>query len=271
VNPFLNVNVQPSYGKNKAIINWKVRPGYERAAFYIFKSYNKGTPPWILCNEVPAKNGMYEDNDLYVSFDPYYRVLLVQGKEEYDSPIIGTFDKLSKAQYGALSKIMKLEHLRMSSGNGIQILHYIPLIAGEFNPNVDPLTQQQYGVPCPEDTENFGGKYVGNYGPPIYTWMEITKYGDDTREESSNGLDANIHMEHLARMLAFPKPEPGHLIIHPETDNRYAVASPVQGDFFRGVFPTSYNLKIQLLRKTDPRYRLEIPANLPTPLWAKYE
>jgi hypothetical protein len=271
MNPFLNVNIQPSYGKNKAVINWSVMPGYENGDFYIFKSYNKGTPPWHLCNEVPAKNGMYEDNDLFVSYDPYYRILLVHNGIEYDSPIVGAFDKLSKAQYGALSKIMKLEHLRMSSGNGIQVLHFIPLISGEVNSDVDPLTLQEYGTPCPEDTTNFGGIYKGSYGPPIYTWMEILRFGEDVRQESENGLDVKFELNHGARMLAFPRPEPMHLIVHPETDNRYAVMSPVVGNYFRGVFPTSYNLKMQLLRRTDPRYRIPIPDSLPTPLWAKYE
>jgi hypothetical protein len=49
------------------------------------------------------------------------------------------------------------------------------------------------------------------------------------------------------------------------------VTEKVQGNFFRGVFPISYDVGLQLIRKSDPRYKVAVPSPLPTPLWAKYE
>lgn len=271
-NPFVNVHVQPSYARDRAVINWTVRPGYSGAEYYIFKSYNKGVAPWSLVNELPVYSNMLQDQNLFVDGDPYYRVLMVWNGQEFDSPIVGTFDKLSKAQYGGVSRMMQLEYLRMSTGNGIQVLHYIPLIDGEYVEGVDPETQQMYSIPCKDDyTENLGELYKGGFASPVYTWMEIEQFGIDSREESDDGTGVNNKLVHNGRLLAFPRPKPNHLFVHPPTDNRYVITKDVQGNFFRGVFPISFSANLQLLRKSDPRYKVELPSPLPTPLWAKYE
>lgn len=270
-NPFTNVHIQPAYAKNSAVVSWSVLPGYAGAEFYVFKSYNNGTPPWTLATTTPVFADSYVDTSLTVSKDPYYRVLMVHEGVEYDSPVVGAYDKMSKAQYGGISKMMGLEYRRMRSGNGIQVLHYIPLLTGDYTDNVDPDTEQQYGIPCPEDEDDLGLKFKGGYGPPIYTWLEISRFGEDKKEEAQNGLDISESLIHSAHLLAFPRPRPGHLFIHPPTDNRYVVTSVVQGNLFRGVFPISYDTNIQLLRRSDPRYRIIIPTPLPTPQWAKYE
>lgn len=271
-NPFINVHVQPSYGKNKAVIVWTVEAGYESADFYVFKSFNKGIGPWELVNETaPAKHGMYIDNSMDMLSDPYYRLLMIDRGVEYDSPVVGVFDKLSKTQFGGVRKMMHLEYLRMSSGNGIQVLHYIPLVSGELNSNVDPLTYQKYGYPCKEDDEDVGLTYKGGFAPPIYTWVEIKVFGEHKIEEASTGLNISDTLTHQGRMLAFPRPNAGDLLIHPSTDNRYVLTSSVQGNLFRGICPISYDVGLQLLHKNDPRYKVVVPPTLPTPLWAKYE
>lgn len=268
MNPFLNVHVQPSYGKNSAIVSWTVAQGYEQSEFFVYKSLTKGTPPWTLLNTTTALRGMYLDTDLSVSGNPYYRVLMINNGEEYDSPIVSAFDKLSRTQYGGISKMMGLEYLRMSTGNGIQVLHYIPLAAGEYDETVDPLTEQKYGINCPDNDDSYGLKFKGGYAPPVYTWMEITSFGNEDIKEGSNNLDVDASLIHKAKLLAFPRPQAGDLIIHPPTDHRYAITSSVQGSFFRGVFPISYDTSIQLLRTSDARYRIPVPPELPKPLWA---
>jgi hypothetical protein len=271
-NPFLNVHIQPSYAKNQAVISWTTSPGYSGAEYYVFKSYNKGVAPWKLVNEEPVYANLLQDKNLFVDGDPYYRVLMVWQGQEFDSPVVGTFDKLSKAQYGGVSRMMQLEYLRMSTGNGIQVLHYIPLIDGEYVDTVDPQTQQMYGIPCrDDDTENLGEMFKGGFASPVYTWIEIARFGDDERYEDDAGLGVSNKLIHAGRLLAFPRPKPNHLIVHPPTDNRYVVTSKIAGNFFRGVFPISYDVGLQLLRKTDPRYKIKLPSPLPTPMWAKYE
>jgi hypothetical protein len=270
-NPFLNVHVQPSYARNRAVVTWTLRPGYAGAEFFIFKSYNKGVAPWTLANELAVKGNIFQDDNLFVDGDPYYRILMLWQGQEFDSPIVGTFDKLSKLQYGGLSKMMQLEYRRMSSGNGIQVLHYIPLIDGNLVAGVDEDTLQISAIPCPDDEGNVGELYDGGYGNPMYTWIEIAQFGPDERTEVDNGAGNSAKLVHQGRMLAFPRPKVNHLIVHPPTDNRYVVTSKVNGNFFRGVFPISYDVGLQLLNKSDPRYKIPVPSPLPTPIWAKYE
>lgn len=269
--PFISVHVQPSYGKNKAIITWHVQPGYSAGDFYVYKSFNKGLPPWELLNETPVKGAMFEDTNLDLDSSPYYRLLLVLDGAEIDGPVVSPFDKLSKIQYGGVSKMMRLEYMRMSTGNGIQVLHYIPLSKGELNDSIDPLTDQRFKAACDNDTEDFGYRFKGGFSAPVYTWMEIAQYGKHVNEEREGGIAMNNTLIHGARLLAFPRPAPGDLIIHPDTDRRYGIMSPVQGNYFRGVFPISYDVQLQLLNVTDARYDIPIPAVLPKPLWAKYE
>lgn len=269
MNPFVNVHVQPSYGRNQAIITWNVIAGYATGDFYVYKSSNSGLPPWELLNDTPATGGMYVDTNHTGDEFTYYRVLLIKDSVEYDSDIVKAADKLSRAQYGGISKIMRMEYLRMSTGNGIQVLHYIPLTSGALAPNVDPLTKQRTGIECPDVDTSYGLPYIGGYGPPIYTWLEISTYGESVVKEGDNKLDVDDDITHKARMLAFPTPAPGHLIVHPATDNRYGIKSPVQGHYFRGAFPISYDVSMTLLRLSDPRYRVPVPSPLPVPLWAQ--
>ncbi len=271
-NPFLNVNVQPSYGRNKAIISWLVRPGYGNADFYVYKSFNRGTPPWTLINEEPVRGTFFQDPDM--SNVVSYRVLMIHNNREYDSPIIFPYDKMSKMQYGGVHKMMKLEFMRMTTGNGIQVLHYTPLIRGEYADDTDHLTEQKYGVHC-KDGEltdvDYGQKFKGGFAPPVYTWIEIREYGKFVNQEDESKLAMRQDITHTGRMLAFPVPQPGDLIVHPTTDNRYGVTSPLAGDYFRGVFPISFNVGLQLLNRADPRYGVPVPSVLPKPIWAKYD
>ena len=271
-NPFLNVHVQPSYGRNKAIISWVLRPGYSNGLFYIFKSFNRGTAPWILINEEPVKGSFFEDPDMSGVLS--YRILMIRNGIEYDSPVITPYDKMSKLQYGGVHKMMKLEFTRMVTGNGIQVLHYTPLIQGEYADDTDPLTEQKYGSHCKngETTDiDYGQKFKGGFAPPIYTWIEIRKYGEFINQEDQSHLAMSQDVTHVGRMLAFPVPDPGDLIVHPPTDNRFAITSPLAGDYFRGVFPISFNVGLQMLNRSDPRYGIPIPSVLPNPIWAKYD
>lgn len=272
--PFINVSVQPSYGANKAIVSWTVQTGYEDADFYVYRSKNNGRPPWELINEEPATMGMLEDDNFVVENrlqQVYYRIYMKKDTEEYDSVIFSYFDKLSRRQYGGINKMMRLELKRMSTGNGIQVLHYIPLNKGEPNPNFDEETGQLLGPDCPEDApedDSYGQRYIGGYNSPLYTWLELPVRGADLLSDLDNGMGMDDTHIAQARMLAFPKPQRGHLIIHPSTDNRYVVGEHVKGHYFRGVVPVAYDTRLHLLRRGDPRYRVPVPDELPVPLWA---
>lgn len=273
-NPFLSLHVQPSYGQRSAIVTWSVADAYKDGDFYIYKSENNGRPPWTLLNTEPASNGMYIDTSFVADNrlqKIYYRIFLKKDDEEYDSPLISFFDKLSRLQYGGVAKMMKLEYSRMMSGNGLQVLHYVPLNKGEANPNYDEETGQLLGPDCAGTTADelsFGQPFIGGFNAPIYTWMETVQRGPDILSDLETGLGADDSHIIQARLLAFPKPERGHLIIHPPTDNRYVIGEQIQGHYFRGVIPISFDVRLHLLRREDPRYKVPVPEDLSTILWA---
>lgn len=274
-NPFINVHVQPTYGRNRAGLTWQLKPGYSGGDFYVFKSFNNGLAPWLLINEIPVRGLSFVDEHLDMSNSvPYYRVLMVLSGKEYDSPIVTPLDKLSKTQFGGVSRMMQLEYMRMSTGNGVQVLHYIPLENGAIADDTDPITLQKYGSHCQDKDLNdidYGQKFKGGFTPPIYTWLEISQYGVNKVEEDQQNLAMTWDITHKARMLAFPKPSPGDLVIQPDTDIRYGIISPVQGNYFRGAFPISFDVGLQVLNNADPRYGIPVPEVLPKPFWAKYD
>ena len=67
-----------------------------------------GVAPLTLVNETPVYLFCRIKN-MFVDGDPYYRVLMIWNGQEFDSPVIGTFDKLSKSQYYGVSRMMQLE------------------------------------------------------------------------------------------------------------------------------------------------------------------
>ena len=146
----------------------------------------------------------------------------------------------------------------MKSRNGLQILHYLPLLEGEKNPAYDDLTGQQLIADCPED-DSYGLPYKGGYGPPVRTWLELYQIGPEKYSDKTDGKGADTTYDVRARMLAFPKPMTNHLVIHPPTDNRYVVGEIVQPYLFKGLFPVAYDVTLKLLRRNDPRYRVVVP------------
>lgn len=270
LNPFIDIVVQPSYGDRKVLISWVLARGFRRMKVYVFRAVNNGAPPWTALTQSAVMGQSFEDNAFYIDNKAqtvYYRLVGVDySGTRYDSPIIGMFDKLSRAEYGAVYKMLKLEYTRMRSGNGLRVLHYMPLSEGEENPSYDEETGQQLIATCPDDG-NYGLPYKGGYGPPVQTWAELMQIGPEISIDKPDGKGADTTYNLRARMLAFPKPLTNHLIVHPATDNRYAVGEQVQPYLFKGLIPIAYDVQLRLLARNDPRYKVPVPPqeNDPTP------
>jgi hypothetical protein len=272
MNPFVSLNVQPSYGNTDVLVSWQVLPGYEDALFFLYKSYT-GEAPWTLLNEVTpegdvvAINGTsFVDSEFIIEnrvTDTHYRMLLRMGDEngtEYESPVVSMFGKLTRRQWGGTCKMLRREHLRMSSGNGVEVLHYIPLNSGELNPHYDPDTGQHLSPDCLNDpSDSYGLKYKGGYAAPKQTFIEFADVGPIVFQDRDDGMGHDDPIRVQARMLAHPRPNRGHLIVHTASDNRYVVGDTIKGYYFRGIVAIRYDVTLHLLRRNDARYRVPIP------------
>jgi len=252
-------------------VSWTLDPSYT-GSMHVFRSPD-GAGDWSLMNEVPITA-----DDFYVDYKftitnrhmvPHYRLLLIDSEGvEHDSPIRGILDELSRSEYGVLSKIMKMEYLRMGRGNGIQVLHYKVKTRGALSGLYDPETGAQIGDTSCESEPSFGQKFEGGYRRPYLTWCEFKDVGPTLVLDKEKGLGAVDQHHVTARFMAFPRLAPGDLIVHPPTDNRYAVGVEVKPYMFKGLMPVAWDAKIQLLQRNDPRYRVPLPDRLP-PLIAK--
>jgi hypothetical protein len=260
---FLDVTVQPSYGKRKVLINWTVVAGYEDLKFYVFRSLHNGAPPWKALSKHAIRGTSFEDDAFVVNNrmqQAYYQIVGTRGDEKFYSQPIGLFDKLSRSEYGAVFKIMKAEEADMHSGrlgNGISVWHFLPLLEGERNENYDPETGQKLILNC-MDSDSYGLPFKGGYGPPSQTWIKLNRIGPEIYSNDEKGKGSDTTYRHQARMLAFPKPMTNHLIVHPATDNRYVVGEQIQPSLFRGIVAVAYDVELLLLRRNDPRYKVPL-------------
>lgn len=256
VQPFTAVWCSPSYHARRTLIEWTLPETYWSGKIYVYRSLT-GTAPWVCLNpSTPVSAaGNFDDEALIVDNRAqlvYYRLMLEQEDVRYSSPSIYLLQTLSRSQYGAARKIMIEELRRMRSGNGIQVYH-IPLAPSEIS-GVDLRTGQTVTAACPRDI-------VSGFGQPVLTWIELgpQQIAIQDRQEG-DGSDTMVTAP--ARLLSFPRPLRGHLLVDAVSDDRYAVDKVTEPHKFRGIVPVSYNVTLHLLPRDDPRYSLTVPSLL---------
>jgi hypothetical protein len=273
MNPFVSLNVQPAYGRREVLVSWQVLPGYEEGLFFLYRSLT-GEAPWKMLNTVNSENvalaisgSSYIDESFVIEnrvTDVHYRMLLrMPNGDEFESPVVSMFGKLTRRQWGGVCKMLAREYMRMRVGNGIEVLHYIPLSSGDINPNFDEDTGQHLSPDCihsPDDS--YGMKYKGGFAPPTATYIEFKDVGPIVFQDRDDGQGHDDPLIVRARMLAHPRPNRGHLIIHPASDNRYVVGDTIKGYYFRGIVAIGYDVTLHLLRRNDARYRVPIPEEV---------
>jgi len=263
--PFIDIAVRPAYGKHLAVVTWNVQHRFLDGDFFVWRSVN-GHKGWELLNEEPVHGTVF--SDLKAHDNAFYRILLEHRGESYDSPIIGLYDKLTRDEYRAVRKMMNIEYETMVTGRqGIRMLLYTPLTSGVLAPGVDPHTKQRFSTGLPEDPEldSYGELYVGGFAAPLVTYVKLSQVSPYTHSDAEDKSATTTDQDFAARFLAFPIPSRGDLLIHPETDKRYAVGETTQGYYFRGVIPTAFDVKLSCLYLSDPRYRVPVPVLEPEP------
>src|SRR5690606_16464819 len=101
--------------------------------------------------------------------------------------------------------------------------------------------------------------YVGGFFPPLLTWMRIISIRKDTLKDQPQGLGTEETDVTRVRLLGFPKPLREHMIVDPATDRRYLVMDEITPFLYRGIYPIAYEVDLQFLHHSDPRYKLPMP------------
>lgn len=220
---------------------------------------DSGTPPWTVLNAenpVPVL-GNYEDQEFVVNNRvqmTHYQVALKapSGALVAKSPSVNLLGTLPKSRYGAARYALRLEMLRMRGGSGKLMWHFQPL-PGQFPGGFVNQTGQTIGVECPQDG-------LDGFAPPILTYVGLGSAQQTRIEDSSDGTGRVEEVTFSARMLAFPRPSRGHVLVDPYSDDRYAVGTVTEAYTMYGVVAVAYQTTIHLLNRDDERYRLGVPA-----------
>jgi hypothetical protein len=261
INPFKTLFVQPSYGERMALVTWSLPPGYEDGKVYVYRSPTgvEKSSDWILLNPDNPVTGItfFEDTD-FVNFSFFYRLLLEHGDQEYDSAIIGTFsEQLTRNQYGLLYQLRHSEYLRMRY-NGVPVLHCIPPTEGDLSSAFDPYTGSLAGTYC-VDPDAFGTWFANGFKTIVQTRCEIVGIAPINRIESENGASKKDSTQMQFRLLGFPKPGIGHMLVLPYTDRRFVISGNIQSYELRGFLPVAYDVVVDELPFNDPRMKLQLP------------
>jgi hypothetical protein len=266
MNPFQSTMVQPAFGNMYCLVTWSVLPQYSDAQFFIYRSPTgvELSDDWIILNEDNPVSGVsfYEDTNFTDTSKfrvYYYRILMEHNGTSYDSPVIGTFsEKLTKSQYGALYKMRRMEFLRMRH-NGVPVYHCVPSTDGDRSFAYSGYTGGIAGTTC-LDAEAFGSWFANGFQTIIQTRAEISAVGPMDLKDDEKGAGIAEIQQFQLRLLGFPVPEVGHIIVLPYSDLRLIIEGGIQPYLFRGFLPVAYDARASQLRKDDPRYKLELPA-----------
>lgn len=267
---FRSVSAQPAYGQNKVVVTWTLDPDYEQGDIYVYRSPTgiATSSDWEILNpDDPVQSGLgfftdteMTDNSLFRYW--HYRLLLELGSEEHDSEIVGMFSEdFNPTEFGALYTMRRSEYLRMRVGNGIRIFHAIPAFSGDRTASYD--TQLEKDLQRCSGGDGYGTGWTPGYPNVIQTYAEMLAAGDEKTTQDPEGIGFTQDQVCRFRLLAFPRPDTGHLIILPQSDVRYVITDTVSPYLFKGHLPVAWEVNASPLKKDDIRYKLEVPDLVP--------
>lgn len=266
---FRNVRIYPRHGNRSATITWELDEGTEPGDVYVAFSTTGTLGTWKSINPTspaPSAVEMYQDIGFFMdtaTIDGFYRLLLItDSNAEFLSEPFQISGDMTPSEHGILRAMIRQEFTQMRVTSGFPVWHCIPKTHGERSANVDPDTGKSEGEECgvtDPAVKSYGMPYQGGFYPPVLTWMRIINYSEslqhDPDELSTTELDTST-----ARLLAFPRPRSGHMIVDPATDRRYLIGKEIKPFRLRGVMPVAYNVTLNFLSQSDERYQFVTPA-----------
>lgn len=280
MNVFTDIKIQPAYGFEQVLINWTTLPAYADGDVYVYRSQDgvEISDSWELLNgDSPVVANNYfidttlDDKNGFRHY--YYRLVLYKNEAYYDSPIVGMFSEgLNKTEYGILRYMRKMEYLRMRSRNGVRILHCIPLVSGELSNNTDDVLKSRLGSTCKigdkDDPQLYEGTgiFYKEFSSVFQTWAEITSISAINVTPLEESVGNKLTQQYKLRLLGFPCPEIGHMLVLPQTDKRLSITDNITPYYFKGYLPVAYDVVAEEIPRTESRYKIPLPQLLNDPV-----
>lgn len=273
MNPFTSFVVSPAYGRYEAAISWTLAPGVAGNVFF-YRSESGVPGSWQLMNEAePAtgQSGDFLDPTMALDlFKPIYYRGLVDGGGPPETwlkgPVVTALDSSTRREYLIAREILRKEYQMMRTRNGLQMFHYVRRETGDTASKTDGETGQILGPSCRDDVNaGLTTPWVGGFYSPVQTWAMIMSMDDMKYNVSDDATGDKQTADVALRLLAFPRPVRGHLLVFPKTDTRYVVMDVVKKFYLRGALPLVWECMASLLDRDDERYRIQVPELLPDP------
>ncbi len=266
MNPFRNIRIFPQHGETTARITWELAPGFLPGEVYAAFSITGVKGSWTPVNELPVASAVGQLDDPALKIDGghqigYYSLLLRNDQGDFKSGPIAIHGELTAKEYGIARAIIRREFVEMRATNGYPVWHCIPRDFGEPAGNVDPDTHIVAGLDCaaaPED-QSYGLPFKGGFFEPMLTWMRPMAIDRGTIKDAADDTSPEVTDFTDARLMAFPKPQRGHMIVDPTTDRRYLICDEIKPFLLRGILPVAYEVKLEFMPQADPRYQFPMP------------
>lgn len=253
---FRDLSVTPQHGQQYAALTWTLTPGWDAATFTVQKSPD-GINGWATAGKVVGQR-WFTDTQLLSGDrfnESFYRVFarLPDDRKAW-SPVVGTFGKLSRKEFGVASKIIELEARQLRTRSRAILLKRNPA-ATDCPACVDTTTGQRLTTSfCPAC---HGTGKTNAYFPGLETrvwFLDAPSRAKVMREDGAGTVD-----EHLAkaRMLAIPVLDKDDFLAEPERDRRWLVETVVLSQF-NGKVAVTCDLSLRLLARSDIRYQLPL-------------
>ena len=267
---FRNIRIYPQHGTRSATVTWDMSDDAPAGTVYLAFSNSAVKGSWDARNGgagVASTLGMIADDRLVINagLDPgYYRLLLVDEQDEnHFSQPIQILGDMTPEEYGVARAMIHREYVMMSArgGSGYPVWHCIPKREGEYAGNYDEDEGRTIVTRCPPegaDKDGYGEDFVGGFYTPVLTWILPVALDQQVRE-SQDDLGSYEKDNMVTRMLAFPIPRSGHLIIDPATDRRYEISPNIRPAFLRATYPVAWDTELVFIKQSDPRYRFQPP------------
>ena len=244
-------------------------PAVEAGNVFVAFSQHGTAGTWQVRNQtapVASTVGMYQDTDLVMNrttSDGFYKLLLTtSGGDDYFSEPIRIMGDLTPREYGIVRAIIHQEFTQMRVTNGYPVWHCIPKDFGK-PPNVeDPDTGKFEGLECAETdpaVNSYGQLFQGGFHTPILTWLRVAQHDEKILDDVDNFSPVETHNTKV-RMMAFPRPARGHMIVNPSTDERYLIGDAIEVYRLRGVAAVAYGAVLSHINRRNPAYQFPMPA-----------
>lgn len=252
---FLDVKVQPTYGKFRALITWKVSPELAGGQFVVLKSPD-GINDWKPVASGVGISDAIDDNLVSQGklLEQYYKVLVRHRDQVHESQPIGTFGTVRRDEFGAARMIMIQEFQIMRRFTKLLICK-LRVNAPPCKVCTDPDTGQAVGTSLCETC--FATTKEGGFFPPVLSFGRFITVSPLTKEDSQEATGSTDPSNQTLRMLAFPLLRKEDMLVDAGADRRYLVET-VEYDYFGGKIPVVANVRSVMLPSRDVRYKFPV-------------